>query len=207
VGEGSTDGAFGAFECGDDAGAVAALIEACASWLADRGGTTLTGPMTFTAADDAGVQTDGFEHRGGTGRPWHPDWYATHLGAAGLERRAETYPRWRLRTAPGPALPAGGPMPPHAGRLADRRLALEGPPGAIAAVPDVSAAVRQGTAAAFRVRPTDAAVVRCEGDPSRLVPALLAAAAAAGYDHVWSPWAPDDSPPDTVHRLLGQNLR
>jgi hypothetical protein len=39
-----------------------------------------------------------------------------------------------------------------------------------------------------------------------LVPALLAAAGAAGYDAVWAPWSPDDRPPDTDHRLVGQNL-
>ena len=193
--EGSADGAFGAFECDDDAAAVAALVGACASWLRDRGATTVTGPMTYTAADDAGVLVAGFEHGGGTGRPWHPPWYAEHLAAAGLEPGEGTYPRWRLRTAPGPRLPEGGPAPPHAGRLTDGRLVLDGDAGAVAAVPDIAAAVRIGTAAAFRVRPTEAAVVRCDGDPSRLVPAVLSAAAAAGYDHVWAPWSPDESPP------------
>jgi len=204
---GETEGAFGAFECADEAEAVAALLDACRDWLDERGASRMRGPMTFTAADDAGVQTEGFDHAGGTGRPWHPPWYAEHLETAGLSALEPAYPRWRERSGPGPRLPEGGPTPPHAGRLADPHLVLLGDAGAIAAVPDLAAAVRAGTAAAFRVRPTEAAVVRCDGEAARLVPAVLTAAASAGYDHVWAPWSSDDRPPDTVHRLFGQNLR
>jgi hypothetical protein len=82
---------------------------------------------------------------------------------------------------------------------------LDGPAGAVAGVPDVSAAAR--TTSLRRPVVTEASVVRCEGDPAALVPALLATAHAAGYEAVWAPWSPDDRPPDTVHRLFGQNLR
>jgi hypothetical protein len=206
--EGSSDGAFGAFECADDAAAVDALIDACRAWLDDRDATHITGPMTFTAGDDAGALVEGFEHRGGTGRPWHPPWYSAHFEAAGLTPLDRTFPRWRLRSGPGPRIPEGGPLPPHAGRFSDRRLALESAAaGAVAAVPDVSAAVRAGSPTAFRARSTEAAVVRCDGDPATLVPALLTAAASAGYDVIWAPWSPDDGPPTTLHRLFGQNLR
>ena len=37
----------------------------------------------------------GFEHPGGTGRPWHPPWYAEHLAACGFEPDGEPMPRWR----------------------------------------------------------------------------------------------------------------
>ena len=50
---------------------------------------------------------------------------------------------------------------------------------------------------------TTAVVVRCDGDPAVLVPALCAAAAAAGYRDVIAPWSPDaDARPETVHALF-----
>ena len=216
-GAGSADGWFGALECTDDAGAMALLIDAAREWVAEQGARTLAGPATFTLGDEVGVLEAGFEHRGGTGRPWHPPWYLDHLTAAGLEPLERAFPRWRLATTdrPGPGdrsttAPAGstavgGPLPPHAGRLGDRRLVLTGGTGAIAAVPDVSATLRATSLrAARRPPPTDAAIVRLEGDPTVLVPDLLGAAAAAGYAHVWSPWCPDPGRmPDTVHRVLG----
>ena len=44
-------------------------------------------------------------------------------------------------------------------------------------------------------------MVRIDDDPAAAVPALLTAAAAAGYESVIAPWSPDpDTPPETVHR-------
>ena len=181
---------FGGFECADDAHAVRALVEAVRGWAVERGATRLRGPALYLPDDgDAGVLVEGFEHPGGTGRSWHPPWYAAHLGGAGLQP-AEAFPRWRLRTGGGaaPAL-APGPVPPHAGRLGDPRLALEH----VAAVPDVSDV-------AHARRPTEASVVYVDGDPAVLVPQLLAA--AASYEAMWAPWCPDPARgPDIVHRL------
>lgn len=199
---------FGGFEADDDAEAVAALIEAAAGWAAERGAARLVGPALFTPADgDAGILVDGFDHPGGTGRPWHPPRSIEQLRAVGFTPEGEPIRRWRLPTAPGPSLAPGDDLPPHAARLADPALVLAGDEGAVAAVPDVSAVAR-GTRLRRPARPTEAAVVRCEGDPAVLVPALLAAAHGAGYHRVWAPWSPDDArPPDTVHRLVGRDLR
>lgn len=263
--EGAEDGWFGAFECADDPEAVAALVDEAAEWVAARGATRLSGPATFTLADDAGVLVDGFDHPGGTARPWHPPWYAAHLHAAGLEplgvtdrvqpgatraapspgdpevhavpaaardAAAGAFPRWRLETAtPAPersdpadrcttgsagSMAPGGPVPPHAGKLGDPRLVLTGDAGTIAAVPDITATLRATSLRAARrlPSPTEATIVRLEGDPAALVPALLAAAHAAGYTHVWSPWAPPAEsagtapppPPDTLHQVLTRHL-
>jgi hypothetical protein len=201
--DGTADGWFGAFECADDPEAVAALVRAARQWARLRGATSLSGPATFTVADEAGVLVAGFEHGGGTARPWHPPWYAAHLAAAGLAPLDRTFPRWRLAAWGAPTLAEDGTLPPHAGKLADRRLVLGGDAGAVAAVPDIGAALR-ATSLRRPPDPTEAAVVRLEGDPAALVPALLGAAAAAGYEAVWSPWSPDPSrPPDTVHQLYG----
>ena len=202
----SDDGWFGAFECGDDERAVVALVGAARDWLAEHGATSITGPATFTPADEAGVLLAGFEHPGGTGRPWHPPWYEAHLGTAGLKSGEHTVRRWRLDANPvGYELEAGGPLPPQAGRFADARIVLAGPPGAIAAVPDVAPSLRTHSLRGFRQQLAtveEVAVVRCEGDPTVLVPALLRAAAEAGYRTVWAPWSPVDRPPDLEYRLL-----
>ena len=205
---GAADGWFGAFEAADDATAVRGLVQAASEWVGERGATRLRGPATFTLADDAGVLVEGFDHPGGTARPWHPPWYAEHLHAAGLGPDDRTFPRWKHPTAGEGA--AGGlahddVLPPQAGKLADRRLVLRGAAGAIAAVPDVADASRGTSLRSARRRletVVEAAVVRIDGEPSALVPALLAAADLAGYDHVWAPWAPDGRRPDTVHQLL-----
>jgi hypothetical protein len=201
---------FGGLECADDAEVVAALVAAAASWAAERGARVLRGPALYLPDDgDAGVLVDGFDHAGGTARPWHPPWYAAHLATAGLAAWGVPMPRWRLPTNraqnSGPraeARPtdgevraargsARGSLPPHAGRLGDPALVLPG----VAAVPDVTAVAR-----GRRRRATEASVVLLDGDPAALVPRLLAAATA--YDALWAPWSPDPGRrPDTVHRL------
>lgn len=204
---GAADGWFGAFEVADDPTAARGLVQAAGAWAAERGAARLRGPATFTTADDAGVLVSGFEHAGGTARPWHPPWYVEHLLAAGLVLDDRTFPRWR-RPARGPAPTSfheDDAVPPQAGTLADRRLALTGGAGSVAAAPDVSAGLRTTSLRAARRRleaVTEAAVVRVDGDPAVLVPALLGAAGIAGYEHVWVPWVPGDEPPDTVHQLL-----
>lgn len=205
--DGAEDGWFGSFEVADDATAARGLVQAAGEWVGERGATRLRGPATFTLADEAGVQVEGFEHPGGTARPWHPPWYVEHLLAAGLALEDRTFPRWRLAAA-GPAPTSfheDAAVPPQAGTLADRRLVLTGGAGSVAAAPDVSASFRGTSLRAARRRlatVAEAAVVRVDGDPAVLVPALLGAAGIAGYEHVWSPWSPDDRPPDTVHQLL-----
>jgi hypothetical protein len=101
--------------------------------------------------------------------------------------------------------PEAGDRPGQAGAYGDPRLVL----GPVAAVPDVSGALRgsrlgSAWSLARRVRERDwegCTIVRCDGDPAALVPGLLAAAGAAGYRWVVSPWSPDPgAAPETVHR-------
>jgi hypothetical protein len=205
------DGCFGFFAVEDDAAAASLLVDAARTWLAGKGCTTMTGPLSFTADDEAGVLVEGFSAPGVTGRPWHPPWYGQHLEAAGLARAADL-PTWRLSTdaggggAPGRLGGSGDPMPPHAGPYGDRALVLDG----IAAVPDVAGAlrragVRSAWSLAKRAKERNwegCVVVRVAGDRAALVPGLVAAAGAAGYRWVVAPWSPDARPPEAVHRLF-----
>jgi hypothetical protein len=201
------EGGFGFWWTVDDAEVATALLDAAQAWLVDRGCTSMTGPLSFTADEEAGVLVAGHEAPGVTGRPWQPPHLAHHLAAAGLEV-VEDRPTWRLPAAGGdPTLPAGDGVPGHAGSYADRRLVLQG----VAAVPDVaealrSSAVRDAWRLAARARRRDwstCTVVRCTADPAVAVPALQAAAAEAGYRWVVSPWSPDPAAtPEAVHRIF-----
>ena len=91
-----------------------------------------------------------------------------------------------------------------AGPYADQGLVLD----RIAAVPDLAPGLRDARGFARRARRAEwdtAVVVRVDGPPADLVPALVAAAGAAGYRWVLSPWTPDPgSPPETVHAVYGK---
>lgn len=201
-------GWFGFFDVPDDATVAEALLAAAASWLADQGATSMTGPRSWTAEEEFGVLVAGFEHRGVTGCPWQPEWYAERLRAAGA-RPGDRHVLHRLATAeatgtaPGPS---GEDPPPHAGGYADPALVLPD----VAATPDVSellagASLRSAwrLARAASERSFDTAVcVRWRGDPAATVPGLLARCAAEGYRWLLAPWAPDDRSPERVRQLF-----
>ena len=197
--KGDRDGWFGFFDVIDDVGVAVALVERAADWLRAHGCTSMTGPASFTAADDPGLLTDGFETAGTTGRPWQPPWYAEHLRSAGLQQIGE-HRSWRLRPAHGLATVerVDRPRVPTVGRFVDPRIVLAG----ITAVPDLTPA--RGSAMTLarmaKGRQWDTCtIIAIDGDPSVLVPNLLVAA-AEGYEWVVSPWTPDaDAPPEAVH--------
>jgi hypothetical protein len=198
-------GRFGFWWVEDDGAVARALLDAAQAWLAERGCSSMTGPLSFTADEEAGVQVEGHDVAGVTGRPWHPSHLADQLAAAGFEA-VDDRPTWRLPTAEGgPAVLSGDDAPGQAGSYADPRLVLDG----IAAVPDVSDAlrtsgVRDAWRLAARARRRDwrtCTVVRCTADPAVAVPTLQAAAGVAGYRWVVAPWSPDpEATAEVVHR-------
>lgn len=211
VAEPGGDGCFGFWWLVDDAEVARALLDAARRWLRERGCTSMTGPWSFTAEEEAGVLAAGHDAPGRTGRPWQPPHLAALLEAQGLTVVASR-PTWRLAaTDAGPVLPLDDDQPGHAGAYGDERLVLRG----IAAVPDLSDALRSSRLRsawqlARRVRARDwdtCTVVRCTADPAIAVPALQAAAGRAGYRWVIAPWTPDpDQEPDTVHHIYTQRL-
>ena len=203
--EGSTEGRFGFWATVDDERVAAALIEAAGAWLAERGCTSMRGPWSFAPEDEPGALVDGFDVPGTTGRPWRPSFEAAVLEALGgvvLDEQRT----WRVLPGQVGGTPVpGGPVPAQAGPYADPRLVLE----SIAAVPDLSdhlrtTGLRGAWELARRARRGEwqgCTVVRCSGDPADAVPALVTAAARAGYAWVVAPWSPDpDAPAETTHR-------
>jgi hypothetical protein len=201
------EGRFGFWACADDAEVAGELVAAARGWLRERGCSTMIGPLSWEASDEPGALVEGDGVLGTTGRPWRPAWEATLLVEALGEVAVVAEDRtWRVPAVSGGAAPdPSGDAPGQAGSYGDPRLVL----GPIAAVPDLSGALRgsrvsSAWALARRVRERDwdaCTVVRCEGEPATLVPGLVAAAAAAGYRWVVSPWSPDPSArPETVHR-------
>lgn len=207
--DGDEQGWFGFYDVDDDPDAAGALLEAAAGWLRDRGCTSMTGPVSFTVAEDAGVLVEGFDAPGTTGRWWHPPWYAGGMRAAGLEEVAGSRrPSWRVPTGACTAagFEPGGDVPALIGPYADRRIVAE----AVAAVPDLASAGGSTWDLARRAKRGDwqgCTVVRCDGDPAVLVPPLVAAAAAAAYAWVVAPWSPDvAAPPEAIHALFSTAL-
>jgi len=222
-------GAFGflAVEGPDDGDAVRALLKAASEWLAERGSTTVLGPLSWTAAEEAGVLVAGHDQPAATGRAWNPPWYGDLLEGAGLEV-AEEMCSYRLATTgaddTGAAFltPAPFAVSPDVAAYADPALLLAWPEGdgSVVAVPDVagglagagpagatsrSASGRRAWSLARQARRRDWAgcvVTAVDGPESVLIPGLCAAAGRAGYQWVLSPWAPtSDEEPVMRHRL------
>jgi hypothetical protein len=109
-GSGSGAGWFGCWDVADDASAASALVEAARTWLAERGATSMVGPVTWTVEEDAGVLVEGHEHPAATGRPWHPLWYARLLRDVPAGSRTDGSPPTasrRIRPTATPRKPAG----------------------------------------------------------------------------------------------------
>ena len=77
------NGAFGFFDCIDDAEVVDALLQAAERWLGARGMTSVTGNFNLTAMQQIGVMTDGFDRAPFTDMMWSPPHIARHLARAG----------------------------------------------------------------------------------------------------------------------------
>jgi hypothetical protein len=219
--QGDGDGSFGFFavESPGDLDAVQALMTAAARWLAERGSQTMVGPLSWTAAEEAGVLVAGNDEPASTGRAWNPPWYGDLLEAAGLAV-ADELCSYRLAAAKAGAgsmtlMPKEFVVPEDVGPFVDPALMLSTPDGAasVMAVPDVAGGLgprggraRRGGAwsmasQARRRAWTGCVVTAVDGPASILVPALCAAASRAGYRWVLSPWAPDGRDPVMRHRL------
>lgn len=206
------EGRIGFWCCTDDQDVADALLAHAAWWLVQQGAASITGPVSFGPDEEPGLLVEGHDVPGTTGRPWQPAYEAELLEVALDGATPADAPSWRLRTTETPSvLPEGGAAPGQAGSYLDPRLVLEG----IAAVPDVAGPLRtSGLRSAWSLARQakeraweGCTVVRCDGDPAVVVPALLGTAGRAGYSWVVAPWSPDPAAaPETVHRRWTRSL-
>jgi hypothetical protein len=89
-------GMFGFLEVEEDAEALAALLDAAAAWLRERGRDRMLGPMDFTMNDEAGVLIEGFDLEPLVREPWHPPYYQRVCEEAGLAKAMDLL-MWELR--------------------------------------------------------------------------------------------------------------
>jgi GNAT superfamily N-acetyltransferase len=94
--QGNAWGLFGWFECEEDPEAAAALLDAAASWLRERGREQMVGPMDFTTNDECGLLIEGHEHPPIILCPWHHPYYQRMLEQdIGMEKAMDLY-MWSL---------------------------------------------------------------------------------------------------------------
>ena len=88
-------GMFGFLEMEDDPEVAAALLDAAATWLRERGCERMVGPMDFSMNDESGILTEGFELEPLIRQPWHPPYYQRLCEGYGLEKAMDLY-SWHL---------------------------------------------------------------------------------------------------------------
>ena len=81
---GPETGFFGFFECVPDRGVAAALFEAAAAWLRERGKTRLVGPLNFCIYDEMGLLVEGFDSMPAIFQTHNPPYYQDLLTSLGF---------------------------------------------------------------------------------------------------------------------------
>jgi GNAT superfamily N-acetyltransferase len=96
-------GFFGLFETIDDTAVARALLDTAAAWVAERGMTTLRGPMNLSTNDELyspGVLIDGFDVPPTLLMAHTPRYYARLLEAAGFVKAKDLVAYWLEGDAP-----------------------------------------------------------------------------------------------------------
>jgi hypothetical protein len=92
----NTWGMFGFLEFEEDAEILAALVDAAAAWLRERGRDRLVGPMDFTTNDELGVLIEGFADEPMVREPWQPPYYHVLIEQAGFEKVVDLF-MWEMK--------------------------------------------------------------------------------------------------------------
>ncbi|MDO5484217.1 MAG: hypothetical protein Q4F27_04845, partial [Desulfovibrionaceae bacterium] len=88
---GEACGAFGFFECQNDAGAAHALLDAGRAWLVRQGMAFMRGPLNPSANYTCGLLVDGFELPPTIMMPWNPPYYAELLESWCLRKEQDLF--------------------------------------------------------------------------------------------------------------------
>ncbi len=87
-------GFFGFFESERDDAVAGALLDTAASWLKERGLTTMRGPANFSSNEEWGLLVRGFEKSPVVMMPYNPPWYANLLEGAGMHPAKDFLAYW-----------------------------------------------------------------------------------------------------------------
>ncbi len=79
-------GFFGFLEAVDDPGVFAALFDAAAAWLGERGLDTMRGPMNFSTNEEIGTLVEGFDGPPVLMMTYNPPWYADRIEECGFAK-------------------------------------------------------------------------------------------------------------------------
>jgi GNAT superfamily N-acetyltransferase len=91
-------GWFGFLEFEEDPEALAALLDAAASWLRARGTERMLGPASFAMNDESGVLIEGYDLRPMILQPWNPPYYQQLLEQAGMTKAMDLL-MWNLEVS------------------------------------------------------------------------------------------------------------
>jgi hypothetical protein len=84
-------GQFGFFEAVDDPAVIAALMDAAAAWLKQRGATRIQGPFNFSINDEVGLLIDGFGTPPSIMMGHAPPYYAPRLEELGFSKAMDLF--------------------------------------------------------------------------------------------------------------------
>ena len=87
-------GCFGLFECIDDREVTAALFDAAASWLRNRGRTEMMGPIDYSTNYVCGLLIDGFRFPPTILTAHNPPYYRKLIESCGFTKAKDWYAWW-----------------------------------------------------------------------------------------------------------------
>jgi GNAT superfamily N-acetyltransferase len=88
-------GFFGFFECIDDRDAANALFDRVASWLRERGLTTMRGPASFSSNEEWGLLVDGYDGPPRIMMTYNPRWYVPLIESCGFTKAMDLVAYYR----------------------------------------------------------------------------------------------------------------
>lgn len=84
-------GFFGFFETINDAQVAAALLDKASAWVAERGMTSIRGPMSFSTNDECGTLIDGFDSSPMLLMTYNPPYYPELIEQAGFGKAMDLF--------------------------------------------------------------------------------------------------------------------